>query len=133
MPVAKIARNTILAKRLVVSVMLRTFAILINHTWEKTMSDQNTNTPEETIDFGDGVEYKVSDMTKTQLDILKQHNDMKVERNTYIQTANRNIEHLDILISYYADKLKKNLEAVDNAETKGGKDEPSKHQKKIET
>tara|TARA_Y100001938_G_C7793205_1_gene283540 strand:- start:94 stop:477 length:384 start_codon:yes stop_codon:yes gene_type:complete len=127
MPVAKIARNTILAKRLVVSVMLRTFAILINHTWEKTMSDQNTNTPEETIDFGDGVEYKVSDMTKTQLDILKQHNDMKVERNTYIQTANRNIEHLDILISYYADKLKKNLEAVDNAETEGGEDESSEH------
>lgn len=127
MPVAKIARNTILAKRLVVSVMLRTFAILINHTWEKTMSDQNTNTPEETIDFGDGVEYKVSDMTKTQLDILKQHNDMKVERDTYIQTANRNIEHLDILISYYADKLKKNLEAVDNAETEGGEDESSEH------
>tara|TARA_R100000687_G_C6362637_1_gene124164 strand:- start:236 stop:619 length:384 start_codon:yes stop_codon:yes gene_type:complete len=127
MPVAKIARNTILAKRLVVSVMLRTFAILINHTWEKTMSDQNTNTPEETIDFGDGVEYKVSDMTKTQLDILKQHNDMKVERNTYIQTANRNIEHLDILMSYYADKLKKNLEAVDNAETEGGEDESSEH------
>tara|TARA_Y100001951_G_scaffold67499_1_gene54417 strand:- start:295 stop:678 length:384 start_codon:yes stop_codon:yes gene_type:complete len=127
MPVAKIARNTILAKRLVVSVMLRTFAILINHTWEKTMSDQNTNTPEETIDFGDGVEYKVSDMTKTQLDILKQHNDMKVERDTYIQTANKNIEHLDILISYYADKLKKNLEAVDNAETEGGEDESSEH------
>ncbi len=91
------------------------------------MSDQNTNTPEETIDFGDGVEYKVSDMTKTQLDILKQHNDIKVERDTYIQTANKNIEHLDILISYYADKLKKNLEAVDNAETEGGEDESSEH------
>ena len=127
MPVAKITRNTILAKKLVVSVMLRTFAILINHTWEKTMSDQNKKPLPETIDFGDGVEYKVSDMTKTQIDILQGHEDLKAEKNAYIQTANKNIEHLEVLISYYADKLKQNLEAVDNAETEGGEDEPSEH------
>jgi hypothetical protein len=127
MPVAKIARNTILAKKLVVSVMLRTFAILINYTWEKTMSNQNSRPLPETIDFGDGVEYKTSDMTQTQIDILQQHENLKDEKNTYIQTANKNIEHLEVLISYYADKLKKNLEAVDNAETEGGEDEPSEH------
>lgn len=107
--------------------MLRTFAILINYTWEKTMSNQNKRPLPETIDFGDGVEYKTSDMTQTQIDILQQHENLKDQKNTYIQTANKNIEHLEVLISYYADKLKKNLEAVDNAETEGGEDEPSEH------
>jgi len=91
------------------------------------MSDQNKNPLPETIDFGDGVEYKVSDMTKTQIDILQSHEDFKAEKNTYIQTANKNIEHLEVLISYYADKLKKNLEAIDNAETEGEEDESSEH------
>ena len=107
--------------------MLRTFAILINYTWEKTMSNQNSRPLPETIDFGDGVEIKTSDMTQAQIDILQQHENLKDEKNTYIQTANKNIEHLEVLISYYADKLKKNLEAVDNAETEGGEDEPSEH------
>ena len=91
------------------------------------MSDQNKRPLPETIDFGDGVEHKTSDMTKTQLDILQRHENLRDEKNAYIQTANENIEHLEVLISYYADKLKKNLEAVDNAETKGGEDEPSEH------
>jgi hypothetical protein len=73
------------------------------------------------------VEIKTSDMTQAQIDILQQHENLKDEKNTYIQTANKNIEHLEVLISYYADKLKKNLEAVDNAETEGGEDEPSEH------
>tara|TARA_R100001086_G_scaffold16339_2_gene8034 strand:+ start:375 stop:650 length:276 start_codon:yes stop_codon:yes gene_type:complete len=91
------------------------------------MSNQNSRPLPETIDFGDGVEYKTSDMTQTQIDILQQHENLKDQKNTYIQTANKNIEHLEVLISYYADKLKKNLEAVDNAETEGGEDEPSEH------
>ena len=127
MPVAKIARNTILAKKLVVSVMLRTFAILINYTWEKTMSNQNKKPLPETIDFGDGVKYKTSDMTKRQIDILQAHENLKEEKDVYIQTANKNVEHMEVLIGYYYDKLKKDLEAVDNAETEGGEDEPSEH------
>ena len=97
------------------------------------MSDKNKRPLPEVIDFGDGVEYKVSDFTKTQIDILEEHEDVKYQKNAYVQTANKNIEHLEVLIAFYADKLKKNLEAVDSAKTKGGKDEPSKHQKKIKT
>ena len=95
--------------------MLRTFAILINYTWEKTMSNQNKKPLPETIDFGDGVKYKTSDMTKRQIDILQAHENLKEEKDVYIQ------------IGYYYDKLKKDLEAVDNAETEGGEDEPSEH------
>lgn len=107
--------------------MLRTFAILINYTWEKTMSNQNKKPLPETIDFGDSVKYKTSDMTKRQIDILQAHENLKEEKDVYIQTANKNVEHMEVLIGYYYDKLKKDLEAVDNAETEGGEDEPSEH------